>query len=413
MGEHIVDETNCKVSVIVPVYNVEKYLEKCLNSILNQTEKNIEVICIEDCSTDASADILYRISKKDERVQIIQNDRNMGLSYSRNEGIDRANGLFLMFVDSDDYIPACAIAEMYQYAMKEELQLLYCDVELVSEDERINIPDQKRTRKRKYEVTNGITLFQRLVENHEMFGIVCGTLYRTSLIQKNNLKFRNGILHEDIPFTLKSILLSDRAGCIKETLYYYVQRSGSIMSGNDLERRLEGLIISYLDMISIWHDFREGGGKTDQSIANFIHIYYRVINNLFLRIGSMQIHSPILKYLYRLPCNSNGIEIEQEDINIIKSCSRVAVYGAGDIAHRVLDYLSVNNIQVDAFIVTDLKNNPGEIRTVPVILAKKYLEDNHQKTAIILGVSGENRREIRKQLRANKKHIIIEKIGNV
>ena len=127
----------------------------------------------------------------------------------------------------------------------------------------------------------------------------------------------------------------------------------------------------------------------------------------------MQIHSPILKYLYRLPSNSNGIEIEQEDINIIKSCSRVAVYGAGDIAHRVLDYLSVNNIQVDAFIVTDLKNNPGEIRTVPVILAKKYLEDNHQKTAIILGVSGENRREIRKQLRANKKHIIIEKIGNV
>ena len=92
------NQTNCKVSVIVPVYNVENYLEKCLYSILDQTEQNIEVICIEDCSTDASADILYQISAKDERIKIIQNDSNMGQAYSRNKGIDLAKGLFLMFV---------------------------------------------------------------------------------------------------------------------------------------------------------------------------------------------------------------------------------------------------------------------------------------------------------------------------
>lgn len=388
--------------MIVPVYNVENYLEKCLYSILDQTEENIEVICIEDCSTDASADILYQISAKDERIKIIQNDSNMGQAYSRNKGIDLAKGLFLMFVDADDYIPACAIAEMYEYATKEELQLLYCDVELVSESEKIPISRQKRIRKQKYEITNGITLFQRLVENHEMFGTAGGTFYRTEIIKNNNIKFRNGIIHEDIPFVLKVILLCERAGCINDVFYYYMQRPGSTMSGNNFERRLEGLIMAYFDMLAVWYDYKGISEGLDQSMSDFLQIYHRVITNRFINIGNTPISSPVLKYLYKLQCNSNGIEIGQEDMDIIRKCSRVVIYGAGDIAHKMLDYLCINDVQADSFVVTNLSNNPREIRNVPVISVKEFLRDTRQQTAIILGVSGEKRTEIRKQLKAKK-----------
>ena len=94
---------NFKISVIVPVYNTSKYLEKCLDSLINQTYKELEIIIVEDCSTDNSKSLLEKY-KKFENVTIIYNDRNMGLSYSRNVGLAHAGGNYIGYIDSDDYV---------------------------------------------------------------------------------------------------------------------------------------------------------------------------------------------------------------------------------------------------------------------------------------------------------------------
>ena len=103
---------NDLISVIVPVYNVKNYLEKCLDSIINQTYKNLEIILINDGSTDESLDICYMYEKKDNRIKVF-NNRNKGLSYSRNFGVKNSNDKYVMFVDSDDFISNSNIIEKF------------------------------------------------------------------------------------------------------------------------------------------------------------------------------------------------------------------------------------------------------------------------------------------------------------
>lgn len=93
-----------KVSVVVPVYNAEETLERCLDSLISQSYKNIEIVCVNDGSSDSSLKILNKYRKKDERIVVIDNDKNRGCSYTKNKGIDNATGDFICFVDSDDYI---------------------------------------------------------------------------------------------------------------------------------------------------------------------------------------------------------------------------------------------------------------------------------------------------------------------
>lgn len=107
-----------KISVIIPVYNVEEYLKECLDSVINQTLKEIEIICIDDCSTDSSYSILEEYAKKDSRIVLIKNKENMGVGYNRNIGIKEAKGEYIGFIDSDDYISEDYYENLYNTAKK-------------------------------------------------------------------------------------------------------------------------------------------------------------------------------------------------------------------------------------------------------------------------------------------------------
>ena len=132
-----------KVSVIIPIYNVEKYLPLCIESIINQTLKEIEIICINDGSTDDSLFIILKYSKKDNRIMII-NQRNRGLSEARNIGLKNANGEYIYFIDSDDYLEENALFELYEYGIKYKLDVIYFQYSIFHNDENIvkNISDE-------------------------------------------------------------------------------------------------------------------------------------------------------------------------------------------------------------------------------------------------------------------------------
>ncbi len=286
-----------KVSVIIPVYNAENYLDRCLKSVLQQTEKNIEIICIDDCSTDDSLSKLERFGRKDKRLHIYKNEINQGQAYSRNIGLDNAQGEFILFVDADDYIEDKMIEEMYAAAINRKLDLLLCDTEIIREDEGTQAVPLRRFRKVIYQDETGVLLFHHMVQHQDMFGSIWAILYRTSVLKENCIRFKNGILHEDIPFVFKSIILSSKAGCLNNTYYYYVERNGSTMRSDNIEQRLEGLLVAYFEMLIFWNEHGYYGDEINQSIHKYIENYRKFAHNLYSQIDRKKISNPMVKYI--------------------------------------------------------------------------------------------------------------------
>ena len=187
-----------QVSIIVPAYNVENYIERCLNSLVNQTFKDIEIITINDGSTDKSLELLNKYAKEDIRVSVIDLG-DEGVSYCRNLGVEKANGKYIMFVDSDDWIDSNMIEAMYKKAEENKLDLVMCsyirEFKDHSKEKRFNLPEEIIYKEDK--VKN--ELLRKLVGpvkeellNPEMLdalGTVWGKLYRADILKENKLKF--------------------------------------------------------------------------------------------------------------------------------------------------------------------------------------------------------------------------------
>lgn len=208
------------VSVIIPVYNVENYLEKCIYSVVNQTYNNIEVICIEDKSTDNSLNLLKQIKLKNPKfnIKIIENLTNQGLSAARNLGVENAKGYYLTFLDSDDYIN-----EGYIESLVAKAENTSSDIVIAS---CVKFDNENYFDHRNYEeeLNNKHTL------NYFRLPVMAwGKLYLTSFIHKNHFKFEKGLLHEDEVWSLQVLTATRKISLSSNALYYYRQRFGSIM----------------------------------------------------------------------------------------------------------------------------------------------------------------------------------------
>lgn len=203
-----------KVSLIVPIYNSQNYLEKCIKSLLNQTLKDIQIILINDGSTDNSEKIIK--SFDDERIVYISKN-NEGIGKTRNLGIDKATGEFLAFVDSDDYLNEHFCEYMYQKAVNDDCDLVVCDF---FEDRNtlvgIKFKDFKDTNLRETpELINNINLGP------------CNKLYKKSLFDDKSNRFEENLKYEDAPFVVKMLLSANKIGKVNDYLTYYVIHSNS------------------------------------------------------------------------------------------------------------------------------------------------------------------------------------------
>ncbi len=223
--EKIVNNNNHLVSIIVPIYNVEKYLEKCINSILNQTYKNIEVILVNDGSKDNSGNICEIYAKNDNRIKVIHKE-NGGLSDARNYGIKASSGKYLCFVDSDDYISNNFVELLLKNLLITDSDICACNFYYVDEDNKI-----WKHRELEYKVYNKSEgIFDILTENQNTSIMVWNKLYKADLFKKNHILFDVGKIHEDTFIMYKLYDKSKKICLIENHLYYYLQRKGSIMS---------------------------------------------------------------------------------------------------------------------------------------------------------------------------------------
>ena len=221
-----------KVSVIVPIYNVEKYLEKCINSLLSQTLEDIQIILVNDGSKDNSGNIAKEYEKNNKDRVIYVEKENGGLSDARNYGLKYATGDFIAFLDSDDYIEKNAYEEMYNKAIEENADYVECDF-IWEFPNKIRV-DKQYPYKNKKEMLS----FVRVVAWNK--------LIKRQLIIDNNLEFPKGLRYEDVEFTYKLIPFINKFAYVDKPFIHYVQRKGSIANVQN-ERTAE--IFTVLDNV--------------------------------------------------------------------------------------------------------------------------------------------------------------------
>lgn len=227
------------ISVIVPIYNVEKYLDKCVNSILNQTYKNLEIILVDDGSPDNCPKMCDEYAKLDKRIKVIHKE-NGGLSDARNYGIDLSNGEYLSFVDSDDYVAADYVETLYKTIKKDTSDLAICGhVVLYTNGKKIN-----RYTNENYNA-NSETILNKLLYDDGIDLSACSKLYRKDLF--NMVRYPVGRLYEDAATTYKLIDLAEKISVNSLPIYYYIIRDDSI-SNNEFSNKKIDLITSTKEM---------------------------------------------------------------------------------------------------------------------------------------------------------------------
>lgn len=237
------------VSIVIPIYNVEKYLKEALESVINQTYKNLEIILVNDGSTDNSGKIARNYEKLDKRVSVI-NQVNQGLSEARNVGLKKSTGKYIYFFDSDDILEVTAIEKCYKLASLKNLDLVIFGASSFEDETRNSIDPQKYLLKGEVEeelVYSG----EKFLEEKLYIAPVWTKFIRRKILIKNNLFFYKGMLHEDELFTPILLSLVERVSYIDEIFFQRRIRKGSIMNSKVTHRNIDGYLIALKKLTEI------------------------------------------------------------------------------------------------------------------------------------------------------------------
>ncbi|MDR2067658.1 MAG: glycosyltransferase [Holosporaceae bacterium] len=204
-----------KVSVVVPVYNAAELLPRCLDSLVNQTLENIEIICVNDGSTDGSCEILEKYSTKDSRITVLHQE-NLGQGAARNVGMNAASGEYLGFVDADDWIELDYFEKLYLAAKKHRAEIACCGIirKYQSSKTKVKLVLPK-------EEVYSLTLEKYRITETPRKCYVYNKIYRRSEIEKHRLRFPEGVFFEDIAFTIRALYHLKTLVTVPDTLYFY------------------------------------------------------------------------------------------------------------------------------------------------------------------------------------------------
>ncbi|MDO5824631.1 glycosyltransferase [Methanobrevibacter sp.] len=242
-----------KLSVILPVYNVENYLKRCLESIVNQTLNDIEIICINDGSTDNSLKILEDFAKEDKRIQILSQE-NKGQGIARNRGLDIAKGEYLIFIDSDDYIPQYALEKLYENATNNDSDMVMFKLaDFVDEDHlnyskpRFNLDDVFKN----VDFSDFTFTFKEIKHYVLNSSFIPCKLYKKRFLDKfDDFRFPERLIFEDVPFHVKSLTRASKISFVPEFLYNYRLSNPTSTINKNLKRedifKICDIVESYL-----------------------------------------------------------------------------------------------------------------------------------------------------------------------
>lgn len=292
-GKYFIDEedTSVKVSVIIPVYNTEKYLRECLDSIVNQTLENIEIICINDGSTDNSINILKEYADRDKRITVIS-QRNQGQAVARNKGISMSSGKYIYFMDSDDKLVLYALDLLFTEAVTNNLDVVYFDA--ISFFETIDLekkyPQYKTMYQSKFNkncVMSGCDMFVLMNKTGSYRASPCLFIVKTEFIKTHEIYFPEGILYEDNLFMFNVTLSARCVKHMKEKLFLRRVRYGSTKTQNATINHLRGYLICYIKMSEFANNL-ECPKEVSDSVSNRINSIKKNMIREYERMSQME-----------------------------------------------------------------------------------------------------------------------------
>ncbi len=288
------------VSVVIPVYNTEDYLKEALDSIVNQTFRDIEIICVNDGSTDGSAEILDEYAKKDSRISIITQE-NKGQSCARNAGIMKAKGKYIYFMDSDDILETTAFEELIPIMDEKNLDVMCFDGESFTENPELMTPYYQTTYRRNKaynDVYAGAELLKLFRQGNKYDQVVWLQLYKTSFLRENDIYFIPGILHEDNAFVFSIFLNAERTSHTNKIYFHRRLRENSTMTAKTKFENVYGRYVCYWDMLKTYYACLPN--ISEDSSAYAMQIIFSLLSNI--------------QYQYRvLPAADSGSELGMTD----------------------------------------------------------------------------------------------------
>lgn len=345
-----------KVSVIIPIFNVKKYLKECLNSLISQTLKDIEIICIDDCSTDNSLKILQEYTKKDERIKVFEQKENKGQGFARNFGITLAQGEFITFCDPDDYVAKTMYENMYAQAKTLNSDIVMCDIKKFFEkNNKFKTIKYCISYKNVYKFEPANLKPRTNVDKKEISKLIlispnysCNKIYKRDFILKNNIKFLNSKTYEDDIFGISALIFAENVSYIDEYFYTYrIRETSSLRSNNDI-------LATFTQTLDTIYEFFLANNLYEE-FEN--HLKYFIIANL--------------KNIY-----NRGFEIDRTFIDNIKYLnSKEKSYLKKKFGFEFSFKQFLKNLIKQVFSVTKSKNKSHKIITVLGIKIKIRLKN--------------------------------------
>lgn len=269
-----------KVSIIIPCYNSENYLKKAVDSALNQSLTEFQIILVDDGSTDKTPVLLQQYKMEDNRVEVVTHQKNMGLGPARNSGMGVATGEYLFFLDADDYIHPNGIEVLYEYAEADRLDILQAQ-HIIHENGKKTVEPAD------------LPPFPHPISGVEYFNAgffiepkACGKLWRTDFVKKHNLQFATGY-YEDIAMVFEAFALAEKVNNLVFAPYHYIKRADSITQQPVTQAHIEGFKRSLTDMQHLFMR-PELTGKHSAFTAGFF-LYLKELSLLALKTGDSQL----------------------------------------------------------------------------------------------------------------------------
>ncbi len=407
-----------KVTIVIPVYKVEPYLEACLDSVLAQTLRDIEVICVDDASPDGCPAILDRYAAMDGRVRVFHLEKNMGQGNGRNIGLYDGVGKYIYFLDSDDMIEPESMEELYEKAEAMDLDGIFFDSRAVYDTEELarryaSYP-AVRTGSYPEEAVAGMELFDLFIQQNEWTCYVQRQFWNREFLLREKIDNPVRVEHEDEVFAFKAILAARRVIYWKKNYFIRRYRADSVMTTPPAPKNFYGYLMDlcYMDRFA-----RKRGLKSTAIDRNLARIYERVTRYYADLKDEHDLESWFkteeernLYYFFSTSQNAwmHYGWLGEELVRQAKNASRLHIYGAGVIGKRLFRALEMKGCVIEDFLVSDKTGNPPALMGRPVRAFEELCQGSGADDGdlVIVAVTDGYRKEIEELLDANgKKHI--------
>ena len=402
-------------SIIIPVYNTEKWIEESLFSVLSQSIRDIEVICVNDGSMDKSKEILQKIASFENRIILI-NQKNKGVSAARNAALSFAVGEYLLFLDPDDMFRNESLNDLLNIAKKKKVEVIYFDAfvffmpGIIFDIEKINY----YRRKKSYGFMSGKDLFSNIIINEQFSDSACLMMINRKWLNNNKFKFIEGIIYEDCVFSLQIMMKANYTYHINEKFYIYRIRKSSIMTSEINPINLYSRLIGYRELIKLYINenltlFQKRGflkflNIIRRSIITFNKIIKKNEWDIFCKKKSISIQDQMLLIMItKITEEINDLEIFWK----LTYTTNIGIYGMKE--NKLIEYYNIINKTeiVKGYIIPYYKYNIISINGKRIKILSKY-KNVEKYEIIIISVEEKNIKKVKFKLNnLGYKNIII------